>query len=108
MRIRDGSSDVCSSDLSELSSVEKLALLGDIPLLGSLFRSRAKSRDKTNLMVFIRPTIVGGPDDARRVTAPRYNYMRDAQRRLDPKGGREAALDVLVRDYLQANPPVSP
>src|SRR3546814_3629952 len=44
-------------DQAERSSVDKVPLLGDIPILGSLFRSKAKSKDKTNLMVFIRPTI---------------------------------------------------
>ena len=94
-------------DQAERSTVDKVPLLGDIPLLGSLFRSRARSNAKTNLMVFIRPTIIGGPEDARRATAPRYGYMRDAQLELDPKGGREAALDVLVRDYMHANPPTT-
>ena len=94
-------------DQAERSTVDKVPLLGDIPLLGSLFRSTTRSNAKTNLMVFIRPTIIGGPDDARRATAPRYDYMREAQRQLDPDGRREAALDVLVRDYLRANPPVA-
>ena len=58
-------------------------------------------------MVFIRPTIIGGPDDARRATAPRYDFMRQAQRQLDPDSRREVALDVLVRDYLHANPPTA-
>ena len=95
-------------DQAERSSVDKVPLLGDIPILGSLFRSNRKSRDKTNLMVFIRPTIVGGPEDAQRVTAPRYDYMRNSQLRIDDGKQREAALDVLVRDYLRAHPPVAP
>jgi len=95
-------------DQAERSSVDKVPLLGDIPILGSLFRSNRKSRDKTNLMVFIRPTIVGGPEDAQRVTAPRYDYMRNSQLQLDDAEQREAALDVLVRDYLRTQPPVAP
>ncbi|MGY0798246.1 type II secretion system secretin GspD [Lysobacter sp. A286] len=95
-------------DQAERSSVDKVPLLGDIPILGSLFRSTGRSKDKTNLMVFIRPTIVGGPEDAQRVTAPRYDYMRNSQLQLDDGKQREAALDVLVRDYLRTNPPVAP
>src|SRR3546814_5028082 len=76
-------------------------LFRSIPILGSLFRSKAKSKDKTNLMVFIRPTIVGDPAAAQRVTAPRYDYMRDAQLQLHDSKQREAALDALVRDYLR-------
>ena len=100
-------------DQAERSSVDKVPLLGDIPILGNLFRSTSKSRAKTNLMVFIRPTIIGGPADAQRATAPRYDYMRDAQLQLDDSKQRdsrqrEAALDVLVRDYLRTQPPVAP
>jgi general secretion pathway protein D len=95
-------------DQADRNSVDKVPLLGDIPLLGNLFRSTARSRSKTNLMVFIRPTIVGGPADAQRVTAPRYDYMRGAQIQLDGGRSREAALDVLVRDYLRTQPPVAP
>ena len=95
-------------DQAEHSSVDKVPLLGDIPILGSLFRSKAKSKDKTNLMVFIRPTIVGGAEDAQRVTAPRYDYMRDSQLQLHDSKQREAALDALVRDYLRTHPPVTP
>jgi general secretion pathway protein D len=93
-------------DQAERSSVDKVPLLGDIPLLGNLFRSNSRSKAKTNLMVFIRPTVIGGPEDARRETAPRYGYMRDSQLQLDDDAGRrEAALDVLVRDYLRTTPP---
>jgi len=95
-------------DQADRNSVDRVPLLGDIPLLGNLFRSSARSRKKTNLMVFIRPTIVGGPADAQRITAPRYDYMRDAQLQLDDGKQREAALDVLVRDYLRTQPPVAP
>jgi general secretion pathway protein D len=95
-------------DQTDRNSVDKVPLLGDIPLLGSLFRSSAKSHKKTNLMVFIRPTVVGGPADAQRLTAPRYDYMRDSQLQLDDGRAREAALDVLVRDYLRTQPPVAP
>src|SRR3546814_14926494 len=95
-------------DQAKRSSVDKVPLLGDIPILGSLFRSKAKSKDKTNLMVFIRPTIVGDPAAAQRVTAPRYDYMRAAQLQLHDSKQREAALDALVRDYLRTHPPVAP
>src|SRR3546814_11756084 len=88
-------------DQAERSSVDKVPLLGDIPILGSLFRSKAKSKDKTNLMVFIRPTIVGDPAAAQRVTAPRYDYMRDAPPPLHDSKQREAAHDTLAPDYLR-------
>lgn len=57
-------------------------LLGDIPLLGNLFRYDNRSRSKTNLMIFLRPHIVRNAQDGAAVTLDRYNYMRAAQSRL--------------------------
>lgn len=60
----------------EQITVEKIPLLGDAPLIGSLFRNKDKSRVKTNLMVFLRPTIIRDADDARPLTQSRLNRMR--------------------------------
>jgi general secretion pathway protein D len=49
-------------------SVTKVPLLGDIPLLGWLFRSTSKKERKTNLLVFITPTIIRDDDDLAAVT----------------------------------------
>ncbi|KAB7767846.1 type II secretion system secretin GspD [Xanthomonas maliensis] len=92
-------------DQNERQTVEKVPLLGDVPGLGALFRHKSRNRDKTNLMVFIRPTIIRDAADAQRVTAPRYSYLRDQQL---SDGAPEAALDALVRDYLRAQPPIAP
>ncbi len=89
-------------DQNDRHTVEKIPLLGDIPVLGSLFRSRSRSGSRTNLMVFLRPTIIRNGDDARRETGRSYSYLRDLQLR---GGSPEAALDVLVRDYLRTAPP---
>ncbi|KHL52423.1 type II secretion system secretin GspD [Xanthomonas cannabis] len=92
-------------DQNDRQTVEKVPLLGDVPGLGALFRHRSRNRDKTNLMVFIRPTIIRDAADAQRMTAPRYNYLRDRQL---ADGDPEAALDALVRGYLRAQPPQLP
>ncbi|MCC8536671.1 type II secretion system secretin GspD [Xanthomonas axonopodis pv. poinsettiicola] len=92
-------------DQNDRQTVEKVPLLGDVPGLGALFRHKSRNRDKTNLMVFIRPTIIRDAADAQRMTAPRYNYLRDRQL---ADGDPEAALDALVRDYLRAQPPQLP
>jgi len=93
-------------DQSQEARTEKIPLLGDIPVVGALFRSRSRSRSKTNLMVFLRPTIVRNAADAQRHTAARYGYLREQQLRGDPTALAE--LDAVVRDYLRANPPVAP
>ncbi|MFP6557434.1 type II secretion system secretin GspD [Paraburkholderia sp. B3] len=57
-------------------SNSKVPLLGDIPWIGQLFRSENKTRTKTNLMVFLRPVIIGDSDTARAVTSNRYDYIQ--------------------------------
>lgn len=56
--------------------------LGKIPGLGWLFRSRTSDRNKTNLMVFIRPTILRNAADARFQTNAKYRYIQDLQRQM--------------------------
>ena len=57
-------------------SEQKVPLLGDIPWLGALFRSKSSNVDKINLMVFIHPTILRDQETADRYTASKYNYIR--------------------------------
>ena len=92
----------------ESESIEKVPLLGDIPGLGVLFRSKSRSKTKTNLMVFIRPSIIKSAADAQAIAADRYNYMRaaDLAQRNDPTA--ITAMDELVRDYFRTAPPVNP
>jgi general secretion pathway protein D len=91
-------------DDNERRTIERIPLLSDIPLLGELFKSRSRSKTKTNLMVFIRPTILRSKEDARRLTQQRYGYVRDMQIRRSPD--TEPSIDELVRDYMGATPPV--
>ncbi|MDV6327365.1 type II secretion system secretin GspD [Idiomarina sp. Sol25] len=60
-------------------SVSKVPLLGDIPILGKLFSSTSTSKQKRNLMVFIRPTIVRDGNRMRELSSAKYNYMRALQ-----------------------------
>jgi general secretion pathway protein D len=57
----------------------KVPLLGDIPLLGKLFTSRASTKRKQNLMVFLKPSILRDFSDAAVVTNEKYNYLRAEQ-----------------------------
>lgn len=93
-------------DENERRTIEKVPLLGDIPVVGELFKSRSRSRTKTNLMIFIRPTIVRSRQDAQAISARRFNYTREMQRERYPK--QEPSLDALVRDYMGAASPVAP
>lgn len=60
-------------------SVSKVPLLGDIPILGKLFSSTSTSKQKRNLMVFIRPSIVRDGNRMRELSSAKYNYMRALQ-----------------------------
>jgi general secretion pathway protein D len=93
-------------DQNDRLSVDKIPGLGDIPVIGGLFRSTSRQRGRTNLMVFLRPTIVRSAADAQQLTADRWGYMRDQQLRNDPT--REPSLDEMLRDYMRTQPPVAP
>ncbi|NYZ63911.1 type II secretion system secretin GspD [Luteimonas deserti] len=93
-------------DQSSSLRADRVPLLGDVPVLGALFRSNARLQSKTNLMVFLRPTVIRNAGDAQRHTAQRYGYLRDTGLRGDPAALVE--LDALVRDYLRADAPVVP
>jgi general secretion pathway protein D len=60
--------------------------LQDIPLLGRLFRNDVVSVTKSNLLVFIRPTIVRDDADLRGATAEKYRYIRDQQAERRARG----------------------
>ena len=60
-------------------TVEKVPLLGDIPFLGALFTYKTRSRGKTNLMVFLRPTVLRDAQRADALTAGRYDYILGEQ-----------------------------
>jgi len=63
---------------------DKVPGLGDVPIAGQLFRYDARRREKTNLLVFLRPTVVRSFADGREVTSERYDYLLGEQMRLAP------------------------
>ena len=65
-------------------SIEKVPGLGNLPLLGYLFRYQSKRRTKTNLMVFLRPNIIRNDEQSIALTSDRYDYIRHAQSSVQP------------------------
>jgi general secretion pathway protein D len=65
---------------------QKVPLLGDIPYLGRLFRSDAEVVRKSNLMVFIRTTIIRDDKQLVGASAEKYRYIRDQQALRKEKG----------------------
>ncbi len=66
-----------SDDLQQVT--QKVPVLGDIPILGSLFRSESVQKVKRNLMIFLHPVIVRDADSSAQVSQSKYNYMRAKQ-----------------------------
>jgi len=64
-------------DVQETES--KVPLLGDIPIIGHLFRSTQSSTTKRNLMIFIKPTIIRDAATMQHLSSSKYNYIRALQ-----------------------------
>jgi len=76
--VDDGQTIVLGGLIEDIrnSTESRVPLLGDLPLIGGLFRYREVTKKRTNLMVFLRPVIIYGPNDAYATTADRYHYLR--------------------------------
>lgn len=79
--IQDGQMLVLGGLIDEraVESESKVPLLGDIPVLGYLFKSTSTQVEKKNLMVFIKPTIIRDGMTADGITQRKYNYIRAEQ-----------------------------
>jgi general secretion pathway protein D len=80
-------------------TAQKVPLLGDIPVVGRLFRSNSTSKTKTNLMVFLRPVIVRDGRTLSGATGDKYRYIRDEQ-----LGRVEQGAEFLDRSKLPLLP----
>jgi general secretion pathway protein D len=67
-------------------SVSKVPLLGDIPILGNLFKSTSTTVSKRNLMVFIRPTIIRDGVTMNEISHKKYQYIRAQQLKRQADG----------------------
>ncbi|WP_395403541.1 type II secretion system secretin GspD [Pseudoduganella sp. UC29_106] len=65
-------------------NVEKVRGLGDIPVIGNLFKYQKRSRKKTNLMVFLRPQVIRTRDQSTNLTGDRYDFIRGTQQQIQP------------------------
>jgi len=66
------------------NSQDKVPGLGDVPVLGGLFRSESRTRRKTNLMVFLRPVVLRTAASAEQLTLDRYEQIRALQKDSQP------------------------
>lgn len=86
--VEDGDTIVLGGLVDEdvQESVQKVPILGDIPLLGHLFKSQKSTKVKRNLMVFIRPTIIRDAASSSQLSSRKYDSLRELQKVESDKG----------------------
>jgi general secretion pathway protein D len=82
-------------------SDQRVPVLGSIPVLGALFRSQKTEKIKTNLMIFIRPTILRDAATTAFETNAKYNMIREIQR-----GGQDADIQLMPGRSRPMLPPL--
>ncbi|MCA8888641.1 MAG: type II secretion system secretin GspD [Parvularculaceae bacterium] len=87
-------------DQTESVTQDKVPLLGDIPLAGNLFKSTSRTRDRRNLMVFIRPTIIRDQADAGAVTRKKFDYIK--AREMLATGKAQTEMERLIEQVTGA------
>lgn len=92
--VKDGQTVVISGIIrNELTDiVRKVPLLGDIPLIGELFKSREKTNKSTELFVFITPIVINNTDDADELNSPYRQWLEDQQKALGAPQGPYPSL----------------
>ncbi len=65
--------------------INKVPLLGDIPVVGGLFRNESRTRKKKNLMIFLRPVVLRDQPSADQLTMDRYEAIRSLQKEAQPQ-----------------------
>ncbi|WP_290582755.1 type II secretion system secretin GspD [Ketobacter sp.] len=96
--------------------VNKVPLLGDVPLLGALFRAKSQKMTKRNLLLFLQPTIVRDDTSANRVSQEKYDQMRGLSLIIDQYGNLEREprsvfpedARVVLKKGLRFGPPPKP
>lgn len=86
-----------SEELRE--TVQKVPGLGDIPLLGNLFKSRGTTKERRNLLIFLKPTIARDGIMEASISSEKYNYIRSEQLR-----SREESDGLISKDQIPVLP----
>lgn len=86
--VEDGATIVLGGMIHEdlQQTEEKVPLLGDIPLLGALFRYNKTGKVKRNLMIFLRPVVLRDAAVSTQIASEKYNYFRAQQMEMKQKG----------------------
>lgn len=90
-------------------TTNKVPLLGDISVLGWLFTSKSTTKEKTNLMIFLKPTIIRDNALSARISDGKYRYIQGLQQALKDRNDtmlpqRETPVIEPLDDYLPPPP----
>ncbi len=78
-------------------SESKVPFLGDIPILGNLFKSSNNSDREKVLMMFIRPTIIRTPEDANKLSQSKFEHLKTR----DFEGNEDSAVARQLKDFIE-------
>ncbi|HBK91994.1 MAG TPA: type II secretion system protein GspD, partial [Parvularcula sp.] len=90
-------------DQTDQSTEDKVPLLGDLPVAGNLFKTQGRSRDRRNLLVFLRPTIIRDRADAQAVTRKKFDYIK--ARELLSTGKPQSEMERLIEQVTGGTGP---
>ncbi|MDO8420296.1 MAG: type II secretion system protein GspD, partial [Rubrivivax sp.] len=85
-----------------INTASKVPLLGDLPVLGALFRSESRERRRTNLIVFLRPIVMRDAESANKFSMDRYDQIRGRQATSQPLPS--TVLPINEAGVLPSNP----
>ena len=96
--VRNGDTAVLGGLMKEddVESVRKVPLLGDIPILGWLFKSRTSSKEKTNMLIFLTPKVIRTGEDGQNLLAEKLDQRLKF---IKQTGGRDPYGEAI--DNLQ-------
>jgi general secretion pathway protein D len=87
---------------------EKIPGVGDVPVLGNLFKSESRRRTKSNLMVFLRPVVIRDATQSDAVSIDRYDLMRTKQQNAQPAPSALVPVDQapIMPEVVPPAPPI--
>ncbi|ABC31311.1 Type II secretory pathway, component PulD [Hahella chejuensis KCTC 2396] len=83
-------------------SEAKVPLLGDIPLLGALFRSTKREKDKQNLLVFLRPTILRNKEEAKKASQDKYDQLWELNLNIKRNHKGDKHADNMIKPSMDS------
>lgn len=92
----------------ELESTKKVPILGDLPILGWLFKSKDVTKTKVNMLVFLTPKIIRNPADQQRLVQEKTNERLDFLKKHGGKDPYGATVDKILKREARAPQSVVP